>query len=79
MNPLRVVLPQDRREPAAPRQGDYVPPPHDRTIIKARITRPCWTRTREGGDIERVEAGAVVTMERWIADELRLCGKAETL
>lgn len=58
---------------------DYTPPPRDKTVVKIRITRNCWLRTAEGEPMQAADAGTVVSMQRWIADDLIACGKADLL
>ena len=79
MNPLRVLLPHDRREPAAPMRGDYVLPPRDTTIVKCKIVRACWVTLRENEPWQSVKPGQILQVPRWLANELFYCGQASLL
>ncbi|MEW6414365.1 MAG: hypothetical protein AB1482_03835 [Pseudomonadota bacterium] len=60
------------------RPEDWSEPPRDMTPVRVRILRGCLVRLSDGQAAVPVEAGSVVTVPRWVADELVFwSGKAE--
>lgn len=58
---------------------NYVPPPKDKTPTEIRITRKCYAQQRDGLPAERVEIGTVLTVPKWVANDLHEFGKADLL
>lgn len=67
----------DRAQPTS--RFDYVPPPRDTTPVKALVTRSCWVKLSPEDPAVVVEAGRVILLPRWLADDLAANGKASTL
>ena len=58
---------------------DYVMPAKDLSPVKTEILRGCWVMLRDGEPLVAAKPGQVLTVPRWVADDLNASGQAKFL
>lgn len=58
---------------------DYMPPQPDRSRVKLRIVRPCLVQLVDNAEPVRCEAGELVTVPRFVGQQVVDAGRGEII